>query len=88
MAASHRPWNHFSLDLPVRPMPMFQTRDSIACDSIVGEFRRASRKEGIEPFAASHGDVYRFHAGEAMLPAEIEDWVGAEKTREALAPKF
>jgi len=45
-------------------------------------------QEGIEPFAAGHGDVYRFHAGESLLPSGIEDWVNAEKTQEAITPRW
>ena len=41
-------------------------------------------QEGAEPYSAAHGDVYRVHAGDTLLPAEA-DWETDERTKEALA---
>jgi phthalate 4,5-dioxygenase len=45
-------------------------------------------EKGVEPYAATHGDVYRVHAGETMLPSGIEDWVDAQNTQQALAARW
>lgn len=44
-------------------------------------------QEGVEPFSASHGEVYRVHAGDVLLPHDA-DWAGDERVRAALAPAF
>jgi hypothetical protein len=40
--------------------------------------------EGTEPFSASHGDVYRLHAGDALLPADAQ-WDEDPEMKKALA---
>jgi phthalate 4,5-dioxygenase oxygenase subunit len=45
-------------------------------------------EEGVEPFEASHGTVYRVHAGDTMLAADVSDWPGDPKSKAALAAKW
>jgi phthalate 4,5-dioxygenase len=45
-------------------------------------------KEGVEPYAASHPEVYRVHAGDSLLPQGLTDWAGHEGTKTALAAKW
>src|SRR5439155_18309380 len=45
-------------------------------------------EKGIEPYAAGHGDVYRIHAGDSMLPAEVANWAEDQRTKQALAAKW
>jgi len=42
-------------------------------------------EKGIEPYAATHGKVYRIHAGEAMLSAQVANWAEDERTKQTLA---
>jgi hypothetical protein len=45
-------------------------------------------EEGVEPYEASHGSVYRLHAGDALLPADSRDWPAEPKAKAALAAKW
>ena len=45
-------------------------------------------EQGTEPYSATHGDVFRIHAGETLLPAEATNWADHENTRVALAAKW
>ncbi len=45
-------------------------------------------QEGIEPYPASHGSVYRVHAGDALLPAGVPNWVEALAVRDAIAARW
>ena len=45
-------------------------------------------EEGVEPYAATHGDVYHLHAGDAVLPTNVPSWAEDPKTREVLAAKW
>ena len=45
-------------------------------------------EEGSEPHEASHGGVYRVHAGDTMLPADVKNWAEEPKAKAALAPKW
>ena len=45
-------------------------------------------EEGSEPYEASHGGVYRVHAGDTMLPAAVKNWAEEPKAKTALAPKW
>ncbi|MEA2639054.1 MAG: phthalate 4,5-dioxygenase [Chloroflexota bacterium] len=40
---------------------------------------------GVEPYSASHGDVFRIHAGDTLLPSDVVDWMDDQATRKALA---
>jgi phenylpropionate dioxygenase-like ring-hydroxylating dioxygenase large terminal subunit len=48
----------------------------------------ANLEKGVEPYAAGHGDVYRIHAGDAVLPSEVTNWADDQNTRKALAAKW
>ena len=45
-------------------------------------------QEGVEPYAARHGSVYRVHAGDALLPAQSANWVDAPAIKEAIAARW
>jgi phthalate 4,5-dioxygenase len=45
-------------------------------------------EEGVEPREASHGSVYRVHAGDTMLAADVASWPDDPKSKAALAPKW
>jgi phthalate 4,5-dioxygenase len=45
-------------------------------------------EEGVEPQEASTGSVYRVHAGDSMLPAEVANWHDQPSVKAALAPKW
>jgi hypothetical protein len=45
-------------------------------------------QEGVEPYPASHGSVYRVHAGDALLPAKATNWVEAPAIQEAIAARW
>jgi phthalate 4,5-dioxygenase len=45
-------------------------------------------QEGAEPYAASHGAVYRVHAGDALLPTTATDWAQQQEAKEAIAAKW
>lgn len=48
----------------------------------------ADLAKGEEPFAASHGDVYRIHAGDSLLPIEVPNWAEDQRTKETLAARW
>jgi len=45
-------------------------------------------EQGQEPFSATHGEVFRIHAGDTILPAEATNWADHENTKVALAAKW
>jgi len=45
-------------------------------------------QEGAEPYAASHGSVYRVHAGDTLLPSSVTNWAQEPGTKEALSTKW
>ena len=45
-------------------------------------------EEGVEPYEAAHGNVYRVHAGDSMLPADVRNWADEPNAQAALAPKW
>jgi hypothetical protein len=48
----------------------------------------ADLEKGVEPYAASHGEVYRIHAGDALLPTEVANWAEDQNTKQALAARW
>ena len=40
------------------------------------------------PWVQVHGGVYRVHAGDTMLPADVKNWAEEPKAKAALAPKW
>jgi phthalate 4,5-dioxygenase oxygenase subunit len=45
-------------------------------------------EEGVEPREATHGSVYRVHAGDTMLPVDVRTWAEDPKAKAALAAKW
>jgi hypothetical protein len=45
-------------------------------------------QEGVEPYEATHGSVYRVHAGDTMLPADVKNWAEEPRSKQALAPRW
>jgi len=45
-------------------------------------------QEGVEPHAATHGNVYKVHAGDALLPSDTVDWANQPESQEAMAAKW
>ena len=45
-------------------------------------------QEGVEPYAASHGAVYRVHAGDAILPAQTASWADEPNAQQAIATRW
>lgn len=45
-------------------------------------------EKGVEPYAATHGDGYRIHAGDSMLPADVANWAEDPRTKQAVVAKW